>query len=53
LKVCGPEAQHIRFCRSAMLALQEAVEAHLVIDFESEFTTSSRMSTVFRKLSVW
>ena len=41
LEVGGPGAQGLRYSRAAMLALQEAVEAHLAVTFESEFARCS------------
>lgn len=41
LEVGGPGAQGLRCSRSALLALQEAAEAHLVVTFESESTMCS------------
>lgn len=41
LKVGGAGAQGLRYSRAAMLALQEAVEAHLAVTFESEFARCS------------
>ena len=41
LEVGGAGAQGFRYSRAAMLALQEAAEAHLVVTFESEFARCS------------